>query len=971
MSSVIEVSIGRVAPTTKVNTALDLHEFPLWSVAASNGFYTKDGGSVGTSPKYLDVLFYSNKGDAWAESAYVLGKRPNESEAETARRKARSVHGGVKEAISMQLLGRMGLGRVEGEYNTAGTNLPGYDDPVVEQSNKSPEMLCVTAVEQFKTTHMGQKSNKFPHVVDGGVVVRTAEVVAEKAGYAEVQIYESDGSKGDKLWVKLQLVNDVFGYVAMVAGKTVISQNWPILGEICAELLPEEAPGTIHLPKALRLLAACSIFTADELAPMQGKPQELFSGKLVVWLTRFEDVVKDVAPTRTLLAWAKANAEAEHKRLDVWHIAAGLSHYLAEQVQTPDATQLASVRRVQFGGASVVPMRQLDTGEGVSARPAAAATPAAAPTAAGVVAPAALAGLAQSAGEAAGVLGSCVFSLLFFDAASSLAEYDNFMRMSTLKTMGAMMRESTLGSAAGLDNSSRRTAAAALDTYFQTNITMGASELRAMLPARADGAAGMDHQLLLSTFRAVVDNANFNKTLSSADGGGRGAQQQVVVRVGGTNFLDSADDTNRAEFASLARDASEVVASGTLRAQLNKLEGYSTASDYPGLHNVLNGVGAPLQRILSTPAVSELSKVISNAQWPDEMTQQVLMVRSSLERRIAVGVFGSAATDLDADQRKCFAHLRQGHLGRARPSLLVKGAGASTQADPLSFLLKLESGQQEAALCGAFLLMIAALQVAFPAQAATSMRFMGKVQRWIHEQRGAGASWTALSAWYAGLCKRADRRVEKVLQRTADTLSTLDTAWIGDAGADYNAAYNVARAPELAASAAAKQRESDEQKRPKRDRVTPPPKPKKKAASGKSGGGGGGSSSGGGGGGSCGGGGGGSSSGGGGSGGGGGGSGGGGGGGHGGHGGNGGNGGGGNGGGKQLLLTNKSGVGNSSGKTVADKSKHWMPGTEWNLTNIMESLCTELHEWNDMKPCPFHFISNKGCNRGKDCRWYH
>ena len=266
---------------------------------------------------------------------------------------------------------------------------------------------------------------------------------------------------------------------------------------------------------------------------------------------------------------------------------------------------------------------------------------------------------------------------------------------------------------------------------------------------------------------------------------------------------------------------------------------------------MLNGVGAPLQRILSTPAVSELSKVISNAQWPDEMTQQVLMVRSSLERRIAVGVFGSAATDLDADQRKCFAHLRQGHLGRARPSLLVKGAGASTQADPLSFLLKLESGQQEAALCGAFLLMIAALQVAFPAQAATSMRFMGKVQRWIHEQRGAGASWTALSAWYAGLCKRADRRVEKVLQRTADTLSTLDTAWIGDAGADYNAAYNVARAPELAASAAAKQRESDEQKRPKRDRVTPPPKPKKKAASGKSGGGGGGSSSGGGGGGSC------------------------------------------------------------------------------------------------------------------------
>ena len=78
-----------------------------------------------------------------------------------------------------------------------------------------------------------------------------------------------------------------------------------------------------------------------------------------------------------------------------------------------------------------------------------------------------------------------------------------------------------------------------------------------------------------------------------------------------------------------------------------------------------------------------------------------------------------------------------------------------------------------------------------------------------------------------------------------------------------------------------------------------------------------------------------------------------------------------NAGGKQLMLTNKSGNGNVSGKVVQDKSKHWAPGVEWNLTRVMESLQSELKEWNGMKPCPFHFIATKGCNRGADCRWYH
>ena len=941
----------------------------------SNGFYQKEDGPAGTSLKYLDALFYVGKGDAWAESAYLMGKRPDESGAGTARRRGRSVGGGVKEGISMRSCGSIGIGRVEGEYNSAGTDLPGYDDSGAIEGIGTEEEQAVAAVELFKTTQVGLRSDTFPHVLANEVTMRKAEIVDERAGGVQVQLFNTDGTHGGLLWVKVQLADQVFGHVAAVAGKALSTENWPVVGALCKALPPEEAPGTFSLRKALRLLAACSIFKALELQAMQGKPQAIFTAKLVEWLTKFEDLVKDVAGSPgeldRLLASAKSAAEAGGAPLDVRHVAAALSAVVGDAITTPAATQLAEVRRA-VGSVGVAPMRSLDTGAGGTP------APAAAQAAEQLVEPAVeqVAPRQTAAGVAAGVLGSCVVALGFMCAASSLPEFDNFLRVAALKTMSARMRESTIASAAGLDAAARRTAAAALDAYFEDNITMGSTELMAMLPARAEGAAGMDHQVLLSIFRAIVDNSSFNKSLGPRRP--LEVQPPLVVRVGGQNFLDSADDDNRAEFASLARDASDVAASGSLRAQLNKLEGYVASADFPGLFNVFESSGAPLQRILATPQVSELSKVISNAQWPDEMTQQVLAVRSSLDRRISVGVFGSAATDPSADERKCFAYLRQGHLGKARPGLLILGAGASTQADPLSFLDKFSSGQQEAALCGAFFLMTAALQVAFPVQAASTMRFIIKVQRWIHEQRGAGASWKCLSAWYAGLCKRADRRVEKVLLRAASTLSTLDTAWVTDAGAVYNTAYQVARAPELATAAAAQQRELDAAKRPKRDAdvATPKPRPKRPRGGGGGsggsavgGGGGGGGGSGSGGGGSRGGGGGSSAVGGGGGGGGSGGSPGGGGGGSGS--GNAGNGGNANAGGKQLMLTNKPGNGNVSGKVVQDKSKHWTPGAEWNLTRVMESLQSELKEWNGMKPCPFHFISTKGCSRGAECRWYH
>ena len=119
MSSIqITIFKGRVAQTTKANSARNLPE-GLWSVVCSNGLYDKvNGEGTVSKSKQLDAIFYTTKGDAWEESAYVLGKRTNEREAETALRRGRSVNGGITEGISMTVLGNMGIGRVAGEYNS-------------------------------------------------------------------------------------------------------------------------------------------------------------------------------------------------------------------------------------------------------------------------------------------------------------------------------------------------------------------------------------------------------------------------------------------------------------------------------------------------------------------------------------------------------------------------------------------------------------------------------------------------------------------------------------------------------------------------------------------------------------------------------------------------------------------------------------------------------------------------------------
>ena len=124
-SHAFSITKGRVAQTTKTNTARNLPT-GLWSVVCSNGLYDKPGGTVSRS-KLMDVVFYNNKAEAWEESAFLLGMRTGEGREETALRRGRSV-GGVTEGISMTVCGNMGIGRVEGEYNVAGSKLNGpYD----------------------------------------------------------------------------------------------------------------------------------------------------------------------------------------------------------------------------------------------------------------------------------------------------------------------------------------------------------------------------------------------------------------------------------------------------------------------------------------------------------------------------------------------------------------------------------------------------------------------------------------------------------------------------------------------------------------------------------------------------------------------------------------------------------------------------------------------------------------------------
>ena len=184
--------------------------------------------SEGTASKakVMDVAFYFTREDAWEESAYLLGKRPNETREETGIRRSRSANGEVTEGLSLTVAAHMGVGRVEGEYNTAGSRLHEVDDDD-RLDQGSPAELAVAAVNAVQATLVGRRCGTFPHTYRDQVTLREAAVVAVQSERVHIQIYSTDGSPAGRLWVSKDLALHVFGRPAGPFGQALGALSGP------------------------------------------------------------------------------------------------------------------------------------------------------------------------------------------------------------------------------------------------------------------------------------------------------------------------------------------------------------------------------------------------------------------------------------------------------------------------------------------------------------------------------------------------------------------------------------------------------------------------------------------------------------------------------------------------------------------------------------------------------------------------
>ena len=542
---------------------------------------------------------------------------------------------------------------------------------------------------------------------------------------------------------------------------------------------------------------------------------------------------------------------------------------------------------------------------------------------------------------------------LFSEATWDDSIFDSFLIHSAMLTVSASMRESLL--APPFDASKRAALCGALEDYLESS-NAGLVTMRAMLPV-AVGGAGMSGSDLMGVLRTLSDAA---RRSSGAGGGAPPAQQQqnITVRVdggGGATITAGLPDEDRVEAQSIGQDVSDVASTPSLMNELRALGNMaSSASPSASLAAAVDGAGEPIRRMLRTTLTEHLERLMAHNGYSGEITQTVHTVRNALARRQWSSVHG-VASEPSADEKKIMRACVAGCLGKARPALFMgsilsdSSVGASSAADPLGFLEKVPAA--EAALSLAVLLTVAHLQVAFPAQAAQTMRFYVALLKWVRSQRAQQASWAVLSEWWAGLFRHIDQRFVSLMTRRTSSLPPLDPKCLSEPTADYNMRYSHARAMELARSAAAKV-EADNRsalnkaidaavkERTKNLRqggggkrsevpagtVTPTGK---KGRGGKGGGGAGES---------------------------------------------GGRGGGGSG-GKQgaeaqpLAIIDKSG--GLSGKSVVSKEKHWKEGEAWDLTKVITSLETELGKWEGKSPCPFYHIKGKCSFDAKDCRRYH
>ena len=137
----VEIQVGRVLQSTKANK---FHKLPshAWSVVVV-GPHDAEALRFKNKTEVIDIIFYTTQHDAMEESAYLVGKRPDEREADTALRRSRSV-GGIIQGMTVAVAGGIGVGRTAGVINTSGMSVGTAPVPVVDA--KTAEEEAVAAV---------------------------------------------------------------------------------------------------------------------------------------------------------------------------------------------------------------------------------------------------------------------------------------------------------------------------------------------------------------------------------------------------------------------------------------------------------------------------------------------------------------------------------------------------------------------------------------------------------------------------------------------------------------------------------------------------------------------------------------------------------------------------------------------------------------------------------------------------------
>ena len=987
----IEPKLGRVAPTTRADkgNAIAAGEF---SVLASHGLFSlevENRSGMRQAKRYGELRFFVDQDDAMEESAFLVGKRDGELPNVTAARRARSTGNKIFK-MDAGALGRLGIGLVAGIVNSAGTRHGTGAAGIVQAGD--PVAMAVAAVDELRPSYLGMMVDKFMFTdVDGQMDVRRAKVIAERPdGGVTMAVLNEQGVQDSTSVFSAATAVKLLGQPADPVGACVNCADWPGLAKFVESIDPtsvfaEERGGArkMKLRAALRLLAAAGVAPADDIATLPSLAGDEEAVMIASWFVAFDEKLRLLASNGALGSTfaeldeiiRKARAcRAFGEQLDERHIAQAMLD--ASAGLPKDVTLVGALDSLPMSAAACVTPRVLNLSSASSVRhvsfdaraQAASGGAGAAPT------PPAEAPARRAGAEA--IPSTSAFAMAFFSAARSNEEFDIFIRNASMYTLEPQLRRALLVDVQG----SRAALAAALESKLAQ--TMGACDpsSSALLQAEIGSLLGVARTStqLLDTFRSIVESG---RTASGAAQAHAPAAAPIVVRVGDTTLPEGED---RPEAVALSRDVHEVASTAAARGQLASLG--SMTHDPNTLFSAASSsaTGAPLRRLLETQQDTMLAKALVHHQMPDDLVQTIQQIRAALARRVLLGVFGSAAAEQTPHVKQCFAALRQGLLGKARPGLLVASAGASSVEDPLSFLDTMTDGA--GALATALMYMQTALCVAFPMQADKTMRWFVEVQRWFTDERGRGASWRLLSAWWAGVCRACDRRVERVVQREVGVLQPLDRNVIDNQVAAYNMAYHQGRALEMASAAASEIASAGGGVQAVVDRAvalalkgrTPKGRGgggggddagkgsgggdgKKRKRGGRGSSGGASSSSGGGGGGN----GGGAAQGGGGGGGGsGGGSG----------AGNGGassNGNGGGNGGAQLAIVDKSG--GLSGRSVADKSKYWKEGDAWNLTEICTALNNDFGAKIDGKgACPFFHVGKQGCKfKPNECKFYH